>query len=85
MYGINLIEVAKILGTTIGSNVLFEKNGAVHSIYQEIIKYSNQRDIAMVKEMLQTLAQNNTQAYEEVASLLHEHFTEQELQELLAQ
>lgn len=83
MYGINLIEVAKILGMAVGSNVLLNKNGIVHSIYQEIVKYAAQEDIAMVKVMMRTLAQQNEQAYEDVVKILREHFTEQELQEIL--
>ncbi|NKQ37339.1 MAG: hypothetical protein HF973_17200 [Chloroflexi bacterium] len=83
MYGINLVEVAKILGMAVSSNALFSRNGVVHSIYQEIVKYAAQEDITMVKVMMRTLAQQNEQAYEDVAKTLREHFTEQELQEIL--
>ena len=83
MYGINLIEVAKILGIAVSSNALFSKNGVVHSIHQEIVKYAAQEDTAMVKVMMRTLAQQNKQAYEDVAKILREHFTEQELREIL--
>ena len=82
MYGINLVEVAKILGMAVSSNALFSNNGVAHSIYQEIVKYAAQEDIAMVKVMMRTLAQQNEQAYEHVFKILREHFTEQELQEL---
>ena len=37
MYGINLLEVAKILGATTVSNVVFNKYGVIRSIHQEII------------------------------------------------
>ena len=83
MYGINLLEVAKILGATVASNVLFNKNGMVHSIYQEIIKFSAQQNIDMVKVMMRTLAQQHKEAYNDVVEILREHFTEQELQEIL--
>ena len=85
MYGINLLEVAKILGTTAVSNVVFNKYGVIPSIYQEIIKYSAQQNIDMVKVMMRTLAQQNEQAYKDIVEILGEHFTEQELQEILPQ
>ncbi len=85
MYGINLVKVAKILGVTVAGNTLFNKNGVVHSIHQEIIKYSAKQDIDMVKVMMRTLAQQNEQAYKDVVEVFREHFTEQELQEILPQ
>ena len=83
MYGINLLEVAKILGATTTSNILFNKYGAIPSIHQEIIKYSAQQNIGMVKVMMRTLAQQNEQAYKEMVKNLREHFTEEELQDIL--
>ncbi len=85
MYGINLLEVAKILGATAASNMLFNKYGAIRSIHQEIIKYSAQQNITMVKVMMRTLAQQNEQAYKDVVKILREHFTEEELQDILPQ
>lgn len=85
MYGINLLEVAKILGGTAVSNILFNKYGAIRSIHQEIVKYSTQQNIAMVKVMIRTLAQQNEQAYKDVVKILREHFTEEELQDILPQ
>jgi uncharacterized protein YrzB (UPF0473 family) len=85
MYGINLLEVAKILGATIVSNIFFNKYGALRSIHQEIVKYSAQQNIDMVKVMMRMLAQQNRQAYNDVVEILHQHFTEQELQEILPQ
>ena len=85
MYGINLLEVAKILGATAVSNILFNKYGAIRSIHQEIVKYSAQQNIAMVKVMMRTLAQQNEQAYKDVTKILREHFTEEELQDILPQ
>ena len=85
MYGINLLEVAKILGATTASNILFNKYGAIRSIHQEIVKYSAQQNIAMVKVMMRTLAQQNEQAYQDVVKILGEHFTEEELQDILPQ
>jgi hypothetical protein len=85
MYGINLLEVAKILGAITASNILFNKYGAIRSIYQEIVKYSAQQNIAMVKLMIRTLAQQNEQAYKEVIKILRENFTEEELQDILPQ
>jgi hypothetical protein len=85
MYGINLVEVAKILGLTVAGNALFNKNGVVHSIHQEIIKYSALQNIDMVKVMMRTLAQQNKGAYNDVVEILREHFTEQDLQEILPQ
>ncbi len=79
------MEVAKILGATTASNVVFNKYGAIRSIHQEIIKYSAQQNIDMVKVMMRTLAQQNEQAYKDVVEVLREHFTEQELQEILPQ
>ena len=84
MYGINLITVAKILGTTLAGNTLFSKNGVVNSIYQEIVKYSAQQDINMVKVMMRTLAQQHEEAYEDMAKTLRKHFTEEELKSILA-
>ncbi len=85
MYGINLLEVAKILGATTASNILFNKYGAIRSIHQEIVKYSAQQNIAMVKVMMRTLEQRNEQAYKDVVKILREHFTEEELQDILPQ
>ena len=85
MYGINLLVVAKILGTTAASNVVFNKYGVIRSIHQEIIKYSAEQNIEMVKVMMRTLAQQNEQAYMEIVEILQDHFSEQELQEILPQ
>ena len=85
MYGINLLEVARILGATAASNVVFNKYGIIRSIRQEIIKYSAQQNIDMVKVMMRTLAQQNEQAYKDIVEILQEHFTKQELQEILPQ
>jgi uncharacterized protein YutE (UPF0331/DUF86 family) len=85
MYGINLLEVAKILGTTVASNVVFNKYGVIRSVHQEIVKYSAQQNIDMVKVMMRTLAQQNEQAYKDVVEILRRHFSEQELQEILPQ
>ena len=83
MYGINLVTVAQILGVTVAGNALFSKNGVVNSIYQEIIKYSAQEDIDMVKVMMRMLAQQNQESYNDVVEILREHFAEQELQDIL--
>ncbi len=85
MYGINLLEVAKILGATVASNAVCNKYGVISSIHQEIIKYSAQQNIDMVKVMMRTLAQQNEQAYKDVVEILQRHFPEQELQEILPQ
>lgn len=85
MYGINLVEVAKILGAATVSNILFNKYGAIRSIHQEIVKYSALQNITMVKVMIRTLAQQNEQAYKDVIKILSEHFTEDELQDILPQ
>lgn len=83
MHGINLVEVGKILGASLVSDILFNKYGAIRSIHQEIVKYSAQQNIDMVKVMMRTLAQQNTQAYKDVVEILRQHFNEQELQEIL--
>ena len=80
-----MLEVAKILGATTASNILFNKYGAIRSIHQEVVKYSAQQNIAMVKVMMRTLAQQNEQAYKDVVKILREHFTEEELQDILHQ
>jgi hypothetical protein len=85
MCGINLLEVAKILGAAAVSTILFNENGAIRSIHQEIVKYSAQQNIAMVKVMMRTLAKQNEQAYQDVVKILGEHFTEVELQVILPQ
>lgn len=85
MYGINLLTVAKILGAAAVSEILFSKSGAICAIYQEIVKYSAQQNIAMVKAMMQTLAQQNEQAYEDVVKILGEQFAEEELKDILPQ
>ena len=79
------MAVAKILGATAASNVVFNKHGVIRSIHQEIIKYSAQQNVDMVKVMMRTLAQQNEQAYKDIVEILREHFTEQELQEILLQ
>ena len=80
-----MLEVAKILGATAVSNILFNKYGAIRSIHQEIVKYSAQQNIAMVKVMMRNLAQQNEQAYKDVFKILKEHFTQEELQDILPQ
>lgn len=85
MYGINLLEVARILGATAASNIVFNKYGVIRSIHQEIVKYSAQQNTDMVKVMMRMLAQQNEQAYKDVVELLRRHFSEQELQEILPQ
>lgn len=85
MYGINLLEVAKILGTTTAREILFNKYGAIRSMHQEIVKYSAQQNITMVKVMIRTLSQQNEQAYKDVIKILGENFTEEELQDILPQ
>ena len=85
MYGINLLKVAQILGAAAVSNILFNKYGAIRSIHQEIVKYSAQQNIAMVKVMMRNLAQRNEQAYKDTVKILREHFTEEELQDILPQ
>ena len=85
MYGINLLKVAGILGAIAVSSIFFSKYGAVRSIYQEIVKYSAQQNIAMVKVLMRTLAQRNEQAYKDVVEILSEHFTEEELLDILPQ
>jgi Trp operon repressor len=39
----------------------------------------------MVKVMMRTLAQQNEQAYKDVVKILSEHFTEEELLDILPQ
>lgn len=85
MYGINLLVVAQLLGANLAGNVLFNKYGAIPTIYQEIVKYSAQNNIAMVKVMMRTLAQQNEQAYKDVVKTLREHFSEEELHDILPQ
>lgn len=77
------MEVARILGATAVSNVMFNKYGVIRSVYQEIIKYSAQQNIDMVKVMMRTLAQQNEQAYKDVVEILRKNFSEQELQAIL--
>jgi predicted RNA-binding protein len=85
MYGIPLLKVAEILTATAATNILFTKHGAIRSIHQEIVKYSAQQNIAMVKVLMRSLAQQNVQAYKDVLKILREHFTEGELRDILPQ
>lgn len=78
-----MLQVAKILGATAVSSILFNKYGAIRSIHQEIVKYSAQKDIDMVKVMMRTLAQQNEQAHKDIIKILKEYFTEEELQDIL--
>ncbi len=77
------MAVAKILGSIAISNILFNQYGAIRSIHQEIVKYSAQENIAMVKVMMRTLARQNEQAYKDVVKILREHFAEEELLDIL--
>lgn len=83
MYGINLVEVARILGTSVISSTLTGQSGVISIIYQEIIKYSAQQDIEMVKVMMRMLSQQNEAAYNDVMKILRENFSDQELQEIM--
>ena len=83
MYGINLLKVAQILGAVAAGNILFGKDGVICSLHQEIVKYSAQQNIAMVKEIMRSLSLQNEQAYKDIVKNLREHFTEEELKEIL--
>jgi cytidylate kinase len=78
MYGINLLEVAKILGTSTAST-LISKHSGISLIYQEIIKFCAERNNGMVKSMMGSLARQNEKAYEEIVEILKKNFTEDEL------
>ncbi len=78
-----MLEVVKILGAVAAGNILFSKDGTISLIHQKIVKYSAQQNIAMVKVMIRTLAQQNEQAFKDVIKILREHFTEEELKEIL--
>ena len=65
-----MLEVAKILGAITASNILFNKYGAIRSIHQEIVKYSAQQNIAMVRAMMRSLSQQNEHAYKDVVKIL---------------
>ena len=78
-----MLKVAKVLGAVAVGNVLFCKDGVIRSIHQEIIKYSAQQNIAMVKAMMWSLSQQNEQAYKDVVKKLKENFSEKELQDIL--
>ena len=80
-----MLAVAKILGAAAAGNILFNEYGAIRSIHQEIVKYSAQQNIVMVKVMMRTLAQRNEQAYKDVVKILREHFNEEELKDILPQ
>jgi hypothetical protein len=83
MYGINLIEVARVLGTVAVDNILFSKQGSIHLIYQEIIKFSAEKNIEMVRFMIKTLDRQNKDAYNDIVKILQKNFTEQDLREIL--
>ena len=80
-----MLKVAEILGAVVAGNILFGEDGVICSLHQEIVKYSAQNNIAMVKVMMRNLAQQNEQAYKDVVKILGEHFTEEELQDILPQ
>ena len=80
-----MLEVVKILGAVAAGNILFSKDGTISLIHQKIVKYSAQQNIAMVKAMMRSLSQQNEQAYKDVIKNLREHFSEEELQDILPQ
>lgn len=80
-----MLEVSRILGTVAVSEVMFNKYGAINSIYQEIVRFSAQQNIAMVKAIMRSLSQQNQQAYKDIVKNLSEHFTEDELKDILPQ
>ncbi len=82
MYGINLLEVARILGAVTTSNLLFSNNGFIQSVYQEIIKFSAEKNIEMVRVMINTLARQNNDAYNEMVNMLTKSFSPEELREI---
>ncbi len=83
MYGINLLKVAEILGAVAIGEILFNKHGAIRTIHQKIVKYSAEQNIDMVKAMMDTLARQNKQAYEDEVKILREYFSEEELKYIL--
>ena len=85
MYGINFLKLCGILGAAAVDSVLFSKYGAIRSIHQEIVKYSAQRNIGMVKLLMRGLAQLNEQSYKDAVKIVREHFTEEELKDILPQ
>ena len=83
MYGINLIEVARILGTVAISHGISSKHGLICSIHQEIVKHCAQQDIAMVKVMMRMLATQNQEVYDDMMKALSENFSPEELKAIL--
>ena len=80
-----MLEVSRILGNVAVSEVMFNKYVAINSIYQEIVRFSAQQNIAMVMAIMRSLSQQNQQAYKDIVKNLSEHFTEDELKDILPQ
>lgn len=83
MYGINLITVGQILGASLAKDLFFSKHGAVYVIYQQILKYTINQDIEMTKFMMQTLARQNEQAYDDIMTILKKNLSDEEFQNLV--
>lgn len=83
MYGINPITIGKILGASLVKDIIFSKHGTISFIYLEIVKYATQKDIDMVKLMIETLARQNAQAYQDVMDILKKNLSDEEYQNLV--
>jgi hypothetical protein len=83
MYGINLVTVARVLATPVIKEAFFGKHGAIKAVYEEIIKFSAEKNIEMVRVMMRTLARQNEKAYNDMLKILHENFTDEELEDII--
>lgn len=84
MYGVRLARIGQILGRAILYNALFGQNGALKAVCLQIEKACIENDIAMVKALLKTIANQDMVAFSELQSILKESISDEELQELLS-
>lgn len=83
MYGIRLVRVGQVLGRTILFNAVFGKSGAIKAICLQVQKACLENDIAMVKALLKTIANQDSAAFEEMEKIMRETLSEEEWLNLL--
>ncbi len=81
MYGINPVVIAEIASAILTKEVFI--NGVSKIIINEIIKYSINKDIEMVKVLFHRIANEDKKMFNKISNLLKERLSEEEYLELI--
>jgi len=76
MYGVNPIVIAEIASTILTKEIFI--NGVSKMIINEIIKYSINKDIKMIKVLFHRIANEDEKIFNKISNLLKERLSEEE-------